>query len=282
MAVYPAVFRAAGAPDTWRQRLMAACLWGTVALPDRWPKGAGAVVSHQAAAALHALDGFPEGPAVITSARQPRFAGSSLTVHRASPDGRFTVMKDGLPVTNVARTLVDLAVILPRDRFERAMDDALRRHLATERQLRWTAAEVLKAGAAGRRGAKALLKVLDGRGPLDGPSASAYQKELRALLMGGGLTIVEEKVILSEDGSFIARCDIEVDEGVLVEGESRKFHSHWADQVHDYRRRNRLTAEGRLVVHVTPADLKERPREVLAEVWAAVRKAGALRAGSSA
>src|SRR5258708_37947519 len=47
-ALYPGVYRLAGAPSTWRQSLLAACLaWGD-----------GAVVSHRAAAALWSLPGF--------------------------------------------------------------------------------------------------------------------------------------------------------------------------------------------------------------------------------
>lgn len=43
----PEVYRAAGVPETWHQRLLIACLTED------------AVASHRAAAALFALDGFP-------------------------------------------------------------------------------------------------------------------------------------------------------------------------------------------------------------------------------
>ena len=46
----------AGAPATWHQRLMAACLVG----------GPGAVASHRSAGALWGLDGLAPGPIEVT------------------------------------------------------------------------------------------------------------------------------------------------------------------------------------------------------------------------
>src|SRR4051794_23891969 len=54
--VCPKVYRVVGAPETWLQRVDALLLWSKHAVP-----------SHRTAAALHGLEGFPEGPLEITS-----------------------------------------------------------------------------------------------------------------------------------------------------------------------------------------------------------------------
>src|SRR5579862_7957364 len=85
----PGVFSFAGGAPSWRQELMAACLWGNVQTPDAWRHRATAVVSHEAAAALHGLDGYAEGPVILTGPRRPQFPGSVIVVHRGMPDRRF-------------------------------------------------------------------------------------------------------------------------------------------------------------------------------------------------
>ena len=68
--LYPAVYRVAGVPETWRQALMAACLaWGD-----------GAVVSHIAAAALWGLVGFEPGRVELSVPRMQRRARGHLEI----------------------------------------------------------------------------------------------------------------------------------------------------------------------------------------------------------
>src|SRR5579883_2642116 len=241
---YPGVYRMAAGARSWRQQLMAACLWGGDTLPEHWPQRATAVVSYEAAAALLELEGFGEGPVVLTGLRQARFHGSEITVHRGKPDRRFTVLRDGIPVTNVPRTLVDLAQVVPHAVLERTMDDALRQHLVRLPALRWTLQTLLAPGRvaardSGRRGAQIIVAILDGRTPLDGPSASAFQKDVRALLRSGGLRIREEQVVLTSDGAFVARVDFELECDIVVEAQSAKYHSSWEAQESDLHRHNR-------------------------------------------
>jgi len=87
--------------------------------------GPGAALSHQSAAVLWGLR--PErGPRVdvtvpTTGGRKRRGA---MIVHRSPlPDHELTV-RDGVPVTTVVRTLIDLADMLPRRALERIIDEA--------------------------------------------------------------------------------------------------------------------------------------------------------------
>lgn len=82
--------------------------------------GPEAVLSHRSAAAIWDLGPWPTGLIDVTlpGRRKPR---RGIRLHRARVE---RVVRDGFPVTTVARTLVDLAAVLPfgrlRDAFERA------------------------------------------------------------------------------------------------------------------------------------------------------------------
>jgi very-short-patch-repair endonuclease len=82
--------------------------------------GPEAVLSHRAAAALHGLRpyGGPEVTAPVYRAR-PR-----ITVYTSTlPEDEITLV-DGIPVTIVPRTLLDLASVLPPHQLEQAMNQA--------------------------------------------------------------------------------------------------------------------------------------------------------------
>src|SRR5258708_5677602 len=69
--LYPGVYRLAGAPATWQQALLAACL----------ALGADAVVSHRAAAALWLFPGFAQR-GIELSVPRGRWRMRGLKVHR--------------------------------------------------------------------------------------------------------------------------------------------------------------------------------------------------------
>ncbi|MGH2717462.1 MAG: hypothetical protein ACRDJU_02630 [Actinomycetota bacterium] len=169
-----------------------------------------------------------------------------------------------------------------RQEFEELMDDARRRHLVSDGHLHWTVQTLLADGpgmrTSGRRGAEIIKEVFEGRTPLDGPSASAFQKDVRVLLLSGGLRISEEHVILDSGGGFIGRVDFELEANVIVEAQSRKHHSSWAAQARDMRRHNKVSRLGKLVIYMIPDDLVERPKELLAEVVETVMVANARQA----
>jgi very-short-patch-repair endonuclease len=76
----------------------------------------GGTLSHRAAAAVWDLAPYPLGAIDVTSRRHRRSA-PGLRVHRsACVETRFV---DGLPVTTVGRTLLDLADVLDAHRLER-------------------------------------------------------------------------------------------------------------------------------------------------------------------
>ena len=241
---------------------MAACLWG----------GEGTVASHLSAAALWGLDGFEQGPVEVSSGKQKKLE-SHFKVHRPGVPHQLTTSKLGIPVTNAARTLADLAAVLHQERMDRVLDDALRKGLTSIAALR----RLLRRDTeVGRRGTARLARLLDLRSPGYQPSASEFQHGVRTMLMTAGLTgFVEEMDIHDGEGKFVARPDfVFPTERVIVEADGRRDHSGRADFNRDLRRRNRLTRLRWLVVHVTWDDLKHRRDEVLEEIRGALAGAG--------
>jgi predicted transcriptional regulator of viral defense system len=95
------------------------------------PARALASASHESAALLHGLDLLERPPeSLVTLTRPPhlrgsRASGNDLKVHAARLSARHVTKHYGLPVTSVARTVVDLARALPFQHGVVVADSAL-------------------------------------------------------------------------------------------------------------------------------------------------------------
>jgi hypothetical protein len=122
--VYEAVYRVVGSPDTWYQRLQAACLSSS---------GANGV-SFRAGALMWDLPGGVE-IVEVTAPRHRRMQLDGVRVH----ESRFLTDLDvtylhGIPVTRPARVLCDLGLLVERGElspstYELAFQEAIRRDL---------------------------------------------------------------------------------------------------------------------------------------------------------
>lgn len=109
------VFAIPGAPPGWRRDLSAACLWA----------GPRSAASHRSAGRLWALPGYSDYRIEISTVSARRPHGVPYVVHRV--DGYLLGERqviDGIPVTSLRRTLMDLCGRKDR-RIERALDHAL-------------------------------------------------------------------------------------------------------------------------------------------------------------
>jgi len=89
--------------------------------------GPGAVLSHREAAALHGLRPSSRPTVDVTVAGQRRVRG--VQVHRVGRlDAADVTAVAGIPVTTVARTLVDLADVVPPQALRKVLDEAERSH----------------------------------------------------------------------------------------------------------------------------------------------------------
>ena len=162
----PGVFAIPGVPRTWRRGLMGACLWA----------GPGTAASFRSAARLWGLPRFDEDLIEISTVSRLRPHGLPFRVHRVN---RFLLeeleLVDGIPVTSVRRTLLDLCGERRERRAERGLDHALFNNLVTLGQL-WLLYD--EEWTRGRRGIAILRSHLMQRtqekGPSDGDCARLF------------------------------------------------------------------------------------------------------------
>lgn len=193
--VHPGVYRVAGAPVTWGQRLHAACL----------AAGPGAAVSHRAAVAWWGIDGGSKGIVEIAVPRRqwPRLAGIQQ-VHRATDLlDDHVVVRDGIRLTTPMRSLVDLGAVRPWWIVDRAYGHALGLGLATPTAMRRMLDEL---GRKGRSGVGVMRTVLAERGDAV-PSRGWLAAKGDRLLQRHGITggIPEYEIWVGD--RFVAKVD---------------------------------------------------------------------------
>lgn len=144
------VYAINGAPRSWRQDLMAACLAG----------GLGTVASHRAALQLWELVDLDEPPVEISipRPRSPRFGRGSVIMHRPldlAP--AHAAARHRIPVTNPLRSMVDAAGVLDASAMQEALDAGIARRLFTISAVDAMRARLAKPGKNGPGKLKALL-----------------------------------------------------------------------------------------------------------------------------
>lgn len=255
LVVRPGVYRLAGVPASWRQRMLAACL----------AYGEPVALSHRAAAKLWGLEGILANDCEVTvpPGRSGRVPG--IVTHRAPlPEGDVT-RREQIPVTTVARTLLDLRRCLALPVIEKAVDQAQRLHLLTPEEL-----ERRQASRVGRgyRGAGVFRKMLDLRLEHPGIGDSPLEEQTFRWIVGAGLGVPERQVQVSVNGrTYVLDIAFE-DRKIGLECDGFDYHGRrWrfdADAV----RHSDLALAGWMVRRVTATQSRE---EVLAWVHEALR-----------
>ena len=231
--VYPGVYVLAGAPDSWRQRVIAACL----------ACGEGAAASHRCAGTLMTFLGLEIGPVEVTISERRRVRRPGLILHRATdiiPADLTTI--DAIPVTSPTRTLIDLAAVLDRDHLEEVLDDGLRRRLTSVRRLIW---RIDAMEHRGRPGIGTITALVRARAHAGAAPESVLETRLFRLLAKAVLSRPAVQYPIIERGRVIARVDFAYPEQMLaIEAEGYRWHSSRVRFDRDLERRNRLTALG--------------------------------------
>lgn len=226
--------------------------------------GPHSVLSHSSAVRLWELLSRPPEPTpihiTVSEVGFPRRQG--ITVHRSTTLlRRDTRLRDGLPVTSPARTLLDYAATgAPPRSLELAFDTALRRRIATPRQIR----DVVHR-ARGRPGAPALAALL-ARGHAATFTRREAEERLLALCRSADLPFPRFNVPLR--GYEIDA--LWPDQRVAVEVDSVEFHSTRSAFEHDRAKGAALAAAGLSVIRVTWHQLRHDPLPFLARLAAAL------------
>ena len=261
------VYCATGAPETWHQQL----------LIKVWSLGSDAVASHGAAARLWKVRGFDSAdPEAVRLSRRTDTGKGSVHYTKYLPSHHRTVV-DGIPVTSPARTLLD---VLGRGRYlhddDRAfalVNDALRRKIVTQHELRVV---LVEAAARGRNGVGVLRRVLDRMSPGYVPTESELEDLVLKVLCAAGLPEPARQRQVGGTTAPVGRVDFfYAVVRLVIEADSEKWHGGWAQQEADRRRDLLLMASGVRVIRVTWRQLKEEPHVFVNAVRAVLSEAAA-------
>jgi very-short-patch-repair endonuclease len=228
---------------TWRSHLIAAV----------YACGPGALASHRAAGALH---GLLSSQRIEVSAPRGCKPKRGITVHRTRlirPEERTVV--DGIPVTSVARTLVDIADVLGDERYASAVRQA--------EVLRVFDLKTLESATVpGRRGEHRIARVLAAYQPEPHLLRSEAERRLKQLCRQHRLPLPRFNVNLHgyEVDAYWpeAHLVLEVD-GAATHHTRHAFHA-------DRRRDRMLAAHGIQSLRVTWPDLGAALMEQLGEI----------------
>jgi very-short-patch-repair endonuclease len=231
--------------------------------------GKGALLSHRSAAALWGLAPPRGGAAIdVTGPRAARHRKGMVRHRSQIPDDERELL-DGIPVTSVTRTILDLAAVVSKRQLERAVNEMEVRELRARRSLPDLLARYP------RRGGTAVLRdLLADRESFLGVTESDLEEAFLGLIDRSGLPRPRINADLAIRGRFIrpdfawpvARLVVETDGGA-VHRTDRAFEEDRAkDRI--------LIAEGWRVMRVTWRQLRDSPGEVAADVRESLRQGG--------
>lgn len=253
------IIRIAGLPESWESKVMAAVLAG----------GRRAVASHRCAARLWGLEGIYADTPEITVPRGRRFERSAIICHQSTDLDRTTPTAiRGIPVTLVARTLLDLGAVVHLNKVRVAVDDARRRRLT-----KWTVLrETLEVHARrGRDGAAALRTIVEDHFGEVTKTDSGFERLVLVALREGGFPepVLQHEVIVA---GLRYRIDLAYPDVLLaIELDGRR---HLAEDVWqaDHQRQNDLVNAGWTVLRFTWKDFTERWEQMDTAIRTALRK----------
>jgi very-short-patch-repair endonuclease len=226
--------------------------------------GPGAVLSHFSAAVLWGLfrsdDRFPEVLLPATAFR----SHPGIRIHRTRRlDARDVTHHEGIPVTNVARTAIDLADSLPPRQLRRLVRQALAERLLTTRELR----DVVQR-ADGRRGASILAAILASS---PAPTRSEFEDVVLDLIADGGLERPDVNQPLVLGGRRIVPDFRWSAQRLVLEADGAAWHNGKLAREDDAERQALLESHGERVLRITWDQATSRARETLERL----RRAGA-------
>lgn len=220
--------------------------------------GPAAVLSHRSSAALWGLLPDSRGVVDVTVPGRTRRGSDGIVVHnvrRLHPDDRRRHYN--IPVTSLARTLLDLAEVVWPRQLARAVDEAERLGLFDLRAL-----DQMRERSHGRHGLLPLGEAIRRYRPTAPLTRSGLERLFVEICDGGGLPrpsmnlFVEGREV---DASWL-------DRGVVVEVDHYEFHRTRAAFEADRARDAALLRAGLRVLRVTDRRLKEDPAGIAQDI----------------
>jgi len=205
--------------------------WPGLTQKQRWMAatlacGEGAVLSHRSAAALWGIQTSGGGEIHVSVCRRTRLRRPGIRVHsRVGLGENGVTRRDGIPITEIVRTLVDIAADLRLTAVERAVNEADKLDLIDPEALRGAIEDY-----AGESGVSRLRELLDAR--TFRLSDSDLEVLFRPIADAAGLPLPLTKQVVN---------GFEVDFywpelGLVVETDGLRYHRTPAAQARDVRR----------------------------------------------
>jgi very-short-patch-repair endonuclease len=222
--------------------------------------GPKAVLSHRSAAVLW---GIRRGDATRTEVTVPRRLGGreGIRSHRVELSLDEITEVDGIPTTTVARTLLDLALLLDRPQLERAIEQAEALRLSDATPL-----ATLVTRYPGRPGTAVLKRILGAEAPTAGMTRSELEDRFLRFLADRRLPPPRTNVWLQIGADWIEVDCVWPDGRVVAELDSWGHHATRAAFRRDRARDRRLRVAGWQPIRITAWDLAEDPHRLELEL----------------
>ncbi|MDH5238011.1 MAG: type IV toxin-antitoxin system AbiEi family antitoxin domain-containing protein [Acidimicrobiia bacterium] len=252
----PGVYRFAGTKLTWLGRARAEAL------------STGGLISHRAAATVWGIDGYRPGRLELVVPRGRALRRSSTRLHESTQFDRVErTVQQGVPVTGLARTVLDVAAVVGRRRLEWTIDAVLRQGLLDWPDLYQV---LIRHSRRGRDGCGRLRALLDVRFGDTAIPDSRWNRMVSQLLIDAGLPPPAVEHEIYDGDEFVARVDLAYRyPRIAIELDSARHHLNRDSFEADPRRKNKLSVLGWTVLTFTWADYVDHPDELCATVIAA-------------
>jgi hypothetical protein len=252
------VFRLVGTPVPWEQAVLAPIL----------SIGGKTVASHFSAAALHGIPGYGKGVPELSIERGSEHRRATVRLHTSTDLERSRrVMLNGVPTTDVCRTILDLGRFVSDRRQLRAIEWARRGDVD------WSAlvATLSHHARRGRPGVRRLRRVITENMHRDEVTDSDFELLFLAFLAEFGIAepVLHHKVFDAD--RFVAEVDLAYPPLKIAIELDGRHHLEEDVRERDLPRQNDLVLLGWTVLRFSWRRFVDRPEQVLREVRDALR-----------
>lgn len=222
--------------------------------------GPGAALSHGSAGALWGVVAA-QGHIDVTTGASSRCRPPGVAIHRRSLADIDRTTHDGIPVTSVVRTLLDLAIRLGPGKLERAVNEADKLDLVGPEELRASLDSY-----SGQKGVARLRELLDRR--TFRLTDSELERRFLSVVASAGLQTPLTRQRLNGFRVDFFWPDL----GLVVETDGLRYHRTPAQQARDRRRDQAHTAAGLTPLRFTHAQVRHEPDYVRDTLLAVARR----------
>jgi very-short-patch-repair endonuclease len=266
------VYRPSLAPATWSARVLAPILASR--------RDASVLASDHTAAALHGIPGYGRGRPELSTPRGYNLRRPGMRVRTSTDLDRCRiVVVDGIPTTDLARTILDLGRTVGDARVLRAAEWARR-----ERGVTWSdlISTLARHARRGRGGVRRLRRVIVANAHRNEITDSDFELLLLTLMLEHGLPepVLHHRVMAGD--RFVAEVDLAYPALQIAIEADGKVHLENDVRERDLPRQNDLVLSGWTVLRFSWTRFVTRPERIVAEVAQARDDARAARAPTAA